>query len=90
MPICARCEQKVPYQELDTHQRYCRRRSTGGDSSTSERLAAREALLEECLETLAERLAEGDEEEADDSVLPKDLAGIEGSNIRYSRRTDDK
>jgi len=89
MPICDGCEQKVPYQELDTHQRYCRGRSADEDPSTSERLTEREALYEECLETMTVRFGDLDgDDSADGPVLPSDLAGIESSNVRDPRPND--
>jgi hypothetical protein len=90
MPICAGCEQKVPYQELDTHQRYCRGRSADEDPSTSERLTAREAIFEEFLETMEWRFGGRDDAASDGRTLPTDLAGIEGSSIRYSRPKDER
>lgn len=91
MPFCAGCEQKIPYQELDTHQRYCRKRSGDESPSTAQRLTTREAMFDECLELMEVRLA--DEElraTVDGEALPRALAGIEGSNIRYSRPVDDR
>lgn len=88
MPICAGCEQKVPYQELDTHQRYCRGPSADEDPSTSDRLTAREAFLDECLELMNERSGGVDEAETDERTLPTALAGIERSNVRDSRPKD--
>lgn len=71
-----------PYQDLDTHRRYCRRRSTDGEPSTSERLTAREALFEEVLETMEGWDGELREEEADGRALPTERAGVERSTTR--------
>jgi len=90
MPICAGCERKVPYQELDTHQRYCRSHAESDGSSASQRLAARETMFDEYLDIVEVR--HGDrkvDRGADECVLPNDLAGIEGSNIRYSRQVSE-
>ncbi|NHN42690.1 hypothetical protein G9C85_13775 [Halorubellus sp. JP-L1] len=85
MPICDGCEQKVPYQDLDTHQRYCRGSQNDDDPTTAERLDARKAVFEECLELAKRRLAERLDERGRARQLPDDPAGIEGSNLRYTR-----
>jgi len=85
MPICDGCEQKVPYQELDTHQRYCQGLQDGDDAPAAKRLGSREAGFEECLELAESRRADRLQTRATERQLPNDPAGIEGSNLRDSR-----
>jgi len=56
MPICPGCERKVPYDQLDIHERYCRKiRSDTGDRSL-ERLERRLTSLETLVGEMADEL----------------------------------
>lgn len=87
MPICKGCEQKVPYQELDIHQRYCLGDRIDAESLGVDHLDHRMAVLEEQLEIVEDRFTDHLGELETGQELPTDLAGIEGSSIRFSRQT---
>jgi len=76
MPICPGCERKVPYQQLDVHQRYCKgirgRERDPGDESVEARLSAIEDRFDE-------RLREVERD------LERRLARIEGDDERTHR-----
>lgn len=68
MPICPGCERKIPYDQLDLHERYCGEIRGGTGQRSLERLDERLTTLESRLEEGLQELEPGGEPRLSDEV----------------------
>lgn len=89
MPICRSCEEKIPYQDLDVHQRYCETNELE-QSKTNEsvkRLETRISILEDRAEDRIHAVERKWDREPE-WTRSLDLIGIERSNSDRNRAVE--
>lgn len=81
MPLCSGCAEKIPYQDLDIHQRYCNRDENDetNRSNRGRQLEVRLSVFEHRIEDTVHELEHERERERSRKL---DLIGIERSNNR--------
>lgn len=68
MPICPGCERKIPYDQLDIHERYCGELGSGTGGRSLQRLDERLTELESRFKEQLQELESADEPRLSDEV----------------------